>query len=312
MIKARTVFDGEADKRAYVLSCEAGYEAALDGAVRRVLAIPDCRTVLLSGPTCSGKTTTAKKLITEFSEAGARVRVVSIDDFFYDRALLIERAVATGGRIDFDSPSTIDMEALAEAVDDILSGRPARLPRFDFLSGRRCETVTVPHGEHDVYIFEGIQAIYPTVTALFAGHRCASVFAFAERGIALADTAFDRTELRLLRRLVRDYNFRGADPTFTLDLWESVRENEEKHITEHLRGARLKREMEVRTEPIHSPKLLTEFLADKLGGERAKSDPLGYTLSVKAENQVSEGVFIIEISAIRAGLNSGKNDLGGA
>ncbi|MBR7095103.1 MAG: Flp pilus assembly complex ATPase component TadA [Clostridia bacterium] len=234
MIKARTVFDGEADKRAYVLSCEAGYEAALDGAVRRVLAIPDCRTVLLSGPTCSGKTTTAKKLITEFSEAGARVRVVSIDDFFYDRALLIERAVATGGRIDFDSPSTIDMEALAEAVDDILSGRPARLPRFDFLSGRRCETVTVPHGEHDVYIFEGIQAIYPTVTALFAGHRCASVFAFAERGIALADTAFDRTELRLLRRLVRDYNFRGADPTFTLDLWESVRENEEKNILPYI------------------------------------------------------------------------------
>ena len=234
MIKARTVFDGEADKRAYVLSCEAGYEAALDGAVRRVLAIPDCRTVQLSGPTCSGKTTTAKKLITEFSEAGARVRVVSIDDFFYDRALLIERAVATGGRIDFDSPSTIDMEALAEAVDDILSGRPARLPRFDFLSGRRCETVTVPHGEHDVYIFEGIQAIYPTVTALFAGHRCASVFAFAERGIALADTAFDRTELRLLRRLVRDYNFRGADPTFTLDLWESVRENEEKNILPYI------------------------------------------------------------------------------
>ena len=234
MIKARTVFDGEADKRAYVLSCEAGYESALDGAVRRVLAIPDCRTVLLSGPTCSGKTTTAKKLITEFSEAGARVRVVSIDDFFYDRALLIERAVATGGRIDFDSPATIDMEALAEAVDDILSGRPARLPRFDFLSGRRCETVTVPHGEHDVYIFEGIQAIYPTVTALFAGHRCASVFAFAERGIALADTAFDRTELRLLRRLVRDYNFRGADPTFTLDLWESVRENEEKNILPYI------------------------------------------------------------------------------
>ena len=234
MIKARTVFDGEADKRAYVLSCEAGYEAALDVEVRRVLAIPDCRTVLLSGPTCSGKTTTAKKLITEFSEAGARVRVVSIDDFFYDRALLIERAVATGGRIDFDSPSTIDMEALAEAVDAILSGRPARLPRFDFLSGRRCETVTVPHGEHDVYIFEGIQAIYPTVTALFAGHRCASVFAFAERGIALADTAFDRPELRLLRRLVRDYNFRGADPTFTLDLWESVRENEEKNILPYI------------------------------------------------------------------------------
>ncbi len=234
MIKARTVFDGEADKRAYVLECEAGYESALDDAVRRVLAIPACRIVLLSGPSCSGKTTTANKLISEFSEAGARVRVVSIDDFFYDRSLLIERAAATGGRIDFDSPSTIDMDAFAAAVDDIFSGRPARLPRFDFLTGRRSGTVTVSDGEYDVYIFEGIQAIYPEVTAQFSGHRYASVFAFAERGIALSDTTFDRTELRLLRRLVRDYNFRGADPTFTLDLWESVRDNEEKHILPYI------------------------------------------------------------------------------
>ena len=55
-----------------------------------------------------------------------------------------------------------------------------------------------------------------------------------ERGILLGDTAFDRTELRLLRRLVRDYNFRGASPVFTLELWESVRENEELHILPYM------------------------------------------------------------------------------
>lgn len=234
MIKARTVFDGEADKRAYVAECEAGYEAALDDAVRRVLAVPDCRIVTLSGPTCSGKTTTARKLISEFSEAGRRVHVVSIDDFYFDRSLLIERANEAGTPIDFDSPSTIDMEAFGEAVAAILSGRPARVPRFDFPSGRRVAVETVEPDGHDVYIFEGIQAIYPEVTTHFAGHSYVSVAAFAERGITLGEIDIDRTELRLLRRLVRDYNFRGASPVFTLGLWESVRANEELHILPYM------------------------------------------------------------------------------
>ena len=237
MIKARTVFDGEADKRAYVAECEAGYENALDDAVRRVLTVPDCRIVTLSGPTCSGKTTTARKLISEFSEAGRRVHAVSIDDFYFDRSVLIERATEAGTPIDFDSPSTIDMETFGEAVAAILAGRPARIPRFDFPSGRRTSFETVEPDGHDVYIFEGIQAIYPEVTAHFTGHPYVSVAAFAERGILLGDTAIDRTELRLLRRLVRDYNFRGASPVFTLGLWESVRANEELHILPYMNEA---------------------------------------------------------------------------
>lgn len=237
MIKARTVFDGETDKRAYVESCEAGYEAALDEAVRRILAVPDCRVVTLSGPTCSGKTTTARKLISEFREAGRSVHVVSIDDFFLDREVLIERANKAGTHIDFDSPTTVDMEALGAAVADILAERPAKIPRFDFLTGRRQGVDTVTPDGHDVYIFEGIQAIYPGVTALFEGHRYLSVVTYAERGISLGETEIDRTELRLLRRLVRDYNFRGASPAFTLELWQGVRVNEEANILPYLGGA---------------------------------------------------------------------------
>ena len=230
MIKARTVFDGEADKRAYVARCEEGYEAALDEAVRQVLAVPELRIVTLSGPTCSGKTTTARTLIDEFSMTGRAVHVISIDDFFYDRALLLERAATGGGRIDFDSPATIDMEALGAVVADVLAGRTASVPRFDFRTGKREEYVTVEPCGRDVYIFEGIQAIYPSVAALFAGHPYLSVYAIAAKGIALPGLEICANELRLLRRLVRDYNFRGAAPVFTLDLWEGVRANEELHI----------------------------------------------------------------------------------
>ncbi len=233
MVKARCVFDGESDKRAYVAACEADYEADLSEAVRRTIA-SGAGIVTLSGPTCSGKTTTAKKLISEFKKAGRSVHVVSIDDFYLDREVLLGRSEASGGRIDFDSPSTIDMDAFGSAVSDILSGRPASIPRFDFLSGRRTSYETVAPDGHDVYIFEGIQAIYPEVTAHFSGHTYCSVAAFAERGILLGEEFFDRTELRLLRRLVRDYNFRGASPAFTLSLWEGVRANEEEHILPYI------------------------------------------------------------------------------
>ena len=237
MVEAKTVFGGETEKRAYVEACEAGYEAALDDAVARVVADPDCRIITLTGPTCSGKTTTARKLIAEFSEAGRSVHVISIDDFYYDRAVLIERAQKNGGVIDFDSPSTIDMDTFAKTVADIFEGRPAQVPRFDFKKGRRTEYETVMPDGHDVYIFEGIQAIYPEVTAHFAGHRYFSVFAFAAKGIRVLGEEIDRTELRLLRRLVRDYNFRGASPVFTLDLWRSVRDNEDTHILPYIETA---------------------------------------------------------------------------
>lgn len=230
MIKARTVFDGEADKRTYVARCEEGYEAALDEAVRRVLAVSGLRIVTLSGPTCSGKTTTARKLIDEFSAIGRTVHVISIDDFFYDRGLLLEWAAARGGRIDFDSPATIDMETLGRVVADVLAGRPTSVPRFDFRTGKREEYLPLSPSPRDVYIFEGIQAIYPSVRALFSGFPHLSVFTVAARGISLPDLEISPTELRLLRRLVRDYNFRGAAPVFTLDLWEGVRANEETHI----------------------------------------------------------------------------------
>lgn len=239
MIEAKVVFSGENEKRSYVEECEAGFEAALDRAVARVLAEANSRIVTLSGPTCSGKTTLARKLISEFSEAGRRVHVVSIDDFYYDRALLLERAAANGGVIDFDSPSTIDMNTFGATVADIFDGRSTSIPRFDFKSGCRAGYEEITPDEQDVFIFEGIQAIYPEVTAHFAGHDYFSVAVFANRGIRAFGEVVDRTELRLLRRLVRDYNFRGATPTFTLELWRSVRSNEEMHIIPYLGDADL-------------------------------------------------------------------------
>ncbi len=230
MIEAKTVFQNEDEKKAYVLACEHDYESKLDDAVSAIMKRRDVSVLTLSGPTCAGKTTTAKKLISEFSAEGRTVHMISIDDFYYDRSVLLERAAARGGEIDFDSPTTIDMEALAFATGEILRGDPVDIPKFDFVSGTRVGFHRILPGEKDVYIFEGIQAVYPEVTALFRECGYLGIFVSPEDDLLVGDTLFPKNRVRLFRRMVRDHLFRGATPVFTLKLWEGVRENEDLRV----------------------------------------------------------------------------------
>jgi uridine kinase len=231
MVEAKTVFGGEAEKRAYVESCEAGYEAALDDAVARVVANPDCRIITLTGPTCSGKTTTARKLISEFSEAGRSVHVISIDDFYYDKEVLHARADADPEvEIDYDSEETIDVDLLAEKAESLLAGKETKMPKFDFHSGSRVDGVTVTPRPDDVFLFEGIQILYPKVDAILRKQNYRSIYIRPASSVRIENELFEPNELRLMRRLVRDYLYRSTDPEFTFYVWQSVRDNEEKSI----------------------------------------------------------------------------------
>ena len=230
MLKGRSVFIDDADKLAYVLECERRFESAVDEAVAGVLARRDCRMITLSGPSCSGKTTTADKLVEDLTAAGRRVHVVSIDDYYFDRSQLLEVARKNGDDVDFDSPSTIDIEELRKTVEDISDGGVVLVPRYDFKSGCRVGFREYVTDESDTFIFEGIQAIYPNVTALLHERDFASIFISVANDLDIDGRLFSANEIRFYRRLVRDYNFRNASPEFTFNIWESVRENEETNI----------------------------------------------------------------------------------
>ncbi len=233
MIQAKTSFQNDEEMRAYILEAETLYNDRLSEAAAYILSQKEHRIITLSGPSCSGKTTTGRKLIERLFAVGERVHLVSLDDFFLPRDLLLSRAADNGGKIDFDSPNTLDYEALSSVIADIRAGRTVRLPKFSFLTGKREGEETVIPKENDLFLFEGIQAVYPEVTSLLKNQEGVSVFARVNRAIALGEQIFQPNEIRLFRRLVRDYHFRGASAAFTLDLWQSVRENEEKHIFPH-------------------------------------------------------------------------------
>ena len=236
MVEARAVYNGEADKRAYVLECEARYERRLDLAVQTIVSSAESKLIALSGPSSSGKTTTANKLISEFTECGKHVHVISIDDYFYNRSLLIDISNRTGEPLDFDSPSTIDLATLKQTVEQIFSGASVVVPIFDFNSGVRTGYREFLPDPEAIFVFEGIQAVYPQVTALFDGHPHTGIFISVAESLKIGQEIFLPEEIRLMRRLVRDFNFRSASPQFTLSLWDSVRKNEVLNILPYAEG----------------------------------------------------------------------------
>ena len=226
-----TNFKNEREKRDLVESEDRAFHSRIDRAVEALAFGTDVRVVTVAGPTCSGKTTTAQKLDSALERSGRRVHTISLDDFFLNRAELLSRAEKTGSKIDFDSPDTLDMQALSDVIEAAFSGEKVLVPRFDFHTGTRVGTVDLGRpSPEDVYLFEGIQAVYPSVTNLFGRHSARSVFLNVGEEAGYRNTVFSSDEIRFLRRLVRDSRFRAAEPAFTFRLWETVRVNEDKHI----------------------------------------------------------------------------------
>ena len=230
-LKAYKGFSSVEAARDFVFECEERFERRLQAVASDICSDHAVRLVALSGPSCSGKTTTANKLISELSAHGRNVHVVSIDDFYYDKEYLHASADADPNiELDYDSVSTIDLNALTECVREIFSDETTLVPKFDFKQGKRVGYTEIDPSDDDLFIFEGIQAIYPEITSLFAEYPSRSVNICVERGLDLDGIIFEPNEIRMLRRIVRDYHFRNSSPEFTMLLWESVRANEDSNI----------------------------------------------------------------------------------
>ena len=219
-------FADENEKKALVALCEADFRSKLDAAAELASSQENLKFIALSGPTCSGKTTTAGILIDKLQKKGKRVTVISIDDFFLDRATLAAEAERTGVPFDMDSVKAIDLGELRAFVADIAALRPARLPKFDFAVGGRVGYTELFPDDSDIYIFEGIQAVYPEVTVLFERKTLLKIYISVEDGISSPWGSWLPREIRLLRRLVRDSKFRNTDAETTFAHWGGVVSNE--------------------------------------------------------------------------------------
>jgi uridine kinase len=215
----------------FVKACDARLERDMIEVARSVSRAPKLKLLGLTGPTCSGKTTAANKLTDYLERHGHRVHVISIDDFYYDLDILHRKAEDDPNvEIDYDSEETIDVELLAQKAESLLACQRTELPRFDFKTGKRTIGQVIEPTPDDVFLFEGIQTLYPKVNAILEGEAYQSIYISPASSLQFGNEIFVPNEIRLMRRLVRDFRYRASEPEFTFYLWQSVRTNEEKSI----------------------------------------------------------------------------------
>jgi len=220
------------DPRDFVAHCDAVYwDKVVEAADLIEQNMATSPIVLLSGPSGSGKTTTALKLERELKRRGIGTTAVSLDRYF--RTVNPKTAPRTPeGDIDYESPKCLDMELLDEHFHMLNEHKEIQIPSFIFSRQIRSATKFTPLklGKNEIAIFEGIHALNDDITRQHP--EAFKLYVSARSNIVSGDeTVFKGTWMRLVRRVVRDNNFRGSDAAFTLSLWANVRRGEKLYIS---------------------------------------------------------------------------------
>ncbi|MCR4602771.1 MAG: nucleoside kinase [Prevotella sp.] len=187
------------------------------------------RMVLIAGPSSSGKTTTCKRLSVQLSVNSIKPVIISLDDYFVDREKTPREA---SGDYDFEHLHALNLELFNEQLNALFRGEEVELPRYDFPTGRSMMSGKKLHlDENSVLVVEGIHALNPELTAQIPPECIYSVYASALTTLLLDNHNYvPTTDNRLLRRIIRDYKYRGVSAVETIRRWPSVRKGENRWI----------------------------------------------------------------------------------
>lgn len=185
--------------------------------------------VLLAGPSSSGKTTSCKRLSIQLAVNGLKPLQISLDDYFVDREKTPKDA---SGEYDYESIYALDLDLINEQFNALFRGEEVELPKYDFQSGKSKKSGNkLKMNDNNVLVVEGIHALNPELTAHIPQEQIFRVYASALTTILLDNHNYiPKTDNRLLRRIIRDYKYRGVSAQETIHRWPSVRAGENKWI----------------------------------------------------------------------------------
>lgn len=208
---------------------EALQEKKLAAIADKIIERDKTKVVLIAGPSSSGKTTTAHRLSIQLRVNGIKPYAISIDDYFVDRE---KTPLDEDGKYDFESLYAIDIEQFNKDIKDLLEGRKVEIPTFNFKTGKReYKGNFLELGEKDVLVIEGIHGLNNELTRDIADELKFKIYVSALTQLNIdSHNRIPTTDVRLLRRIVRDNQYRGTDAAKTIDMWPSVRRGEEKNI----------------------------------------------------------------------------------
>lgn len=191
---------------------------------------PKKRIILISGPSSSGKTTFAQRLSIQLRVNGLKPVIVSLDDYFVDRE---QTPLDENGEYDFEALEAIDLELFNLHLIDLIAEKKVNMPIFNFHTGCREKNKfrTLKINEDHLLIIEGIHALNKKLTASVPDEIKFKIFASVLTSLNIDDhNRIPTTDMRMIRRIARDFQFRGSDALSTIRRWPSVRRGEEKNI----------------------------------------------------------------------------------
>ena len=225
MVKINALYTNYGAALRFVDNCENEFKRQIDRICNSLIFDSCVKVITLCGPTCSGKTTTATLITSLLEKSGKKAKVISVDDFYFDIEQMIERNV-----INFETIEAIDVKCFEEAINNLMNGNKTVLPHFDFKTKTRTFGEEYIPSDNDVYIIEGIQAMYPEIISILKRYNVKSIFINVDRSLSICDIDFTNEEIRLMRRIVRDYFYRNTNAEDTMKLWGNVRDNELSNI----------------------------------------------------------------------------------
>lgn len=208
---------------------EALQEKKIAQIAEQIAARPGVKLVLLAGPSSSGKTTSCKRLSIQLAVNGLKPLQISLDDYFVDRD---RTPKDENGEYDYESIYALDLQKINDQFNALFRGEEVELPKYDFQSGKSKKSgQRLKMNDNNVLVVEGIHALNPELTAQIPNEQIFRVYASALTTILLDNHNYiPTTDNRLLRRIIRDYKYRGVSAQDTIHRWPSVRAGENKWI----------------------------------------------------------------------------------
>lgn len=214
----------------FISECENNYIEQIKNAAARISQDDDIKIVAISGPSASGKTTTAQILCNELELSGETTSVVSLDDFYLPKEKL---PVLPDGSLDLETVNSLDIPLIKQCFGEIIESGKTMLPTYDFmLDARTACARTLDIGDRGIVVVEGLHALNPVITSLVPRKNIFNIYISVNKSVTddEGNTVLTSRQIRLIRRALRDETFRGSPISETLSLWSGVVANEEKYL----------------------------------------------------------------------------------
>ena len=219
----------EENAESLIRKAEETYGSIVDTICEKVNSDSEKKIVMLAGPSGSGKTTTANKIKEKLEGMGHKAYTVSLDDFYKNKG---EGPKNPDGTYDFESVEALDLDMIHKCFSELIEKSESELPLFDFMTGRRSEkTNKIRLEKDDVIIVEGLHALNPRISDALPRENLFEIYiSVASRFYDGEEILLGKRNLRFIRRMVRDFQFRNSPVEHTYFLWPKVMKGEDEFL----------------------------------------------------------------------------------